>query len=199
MLCFCVDHGSVLENICNLATQVRERQSASTTDKCYEICGNLWHNGRCVEGRIIDYSARCLKRIKKNSLFYCQKAWETCIMRICWVEWHTKHRHSDEIKNEMRRGMWCTWGRRQMHKGFWWGTLKERDHEGDTGVDGRIRLKWIFNKYDERAWAGLKWIRIRTSGRLLWTKECNFGLYKIRSISEIAAKPLATQVESSCN
>jgi hypothetical protein len=29
-------------------------------------------------------------------------------------------------------------------------------------------------------------------------KKCNFGFYKIRSISELAAKPLATQVEDCC-
>jgi hypothetical protein len=30
--------------------------------------------------------------------------------------------------------------------GFWWGNLKERDHWGDPGVDGRIILRWIFKK-----------------------------------------------------
>ena len=28
---------------------------------------------------------------------------------------------------------------------FWWGNLRERNHLGDPGVDGRI-LKWIFRK-----------------------------------------------------
>jgi hypothetical protein len=28
--------------------------------------------------------------------------------------------------------------------GFWWGNLREGDHWGDPGVDGRIILGWIF-------------------------------------------------------
>jgi len=32
--------------------------------------------------------------------------------------------------------------------GFWWGNMRERDHLGDTGVDGRIILRWIFRKWD---------------------------------------------------
>jgi hypothetical protein len=38
---------------------------------------------------------------------------------------------------------------------FWWVNLRERDHRGDPGVDGRIILSWIFRK-----WAGLGWLRI---------------------------------------
>jgi hypothetical protein len=26
---------------------------------------------------------------------------------------------------------------------FWWGNLKERDHLGDSGIDGRKILRWI--------------------------------------------------------
>jgi hypothetical protein len=32
------------------------------------------------------------------------------------------------------------------YTGFWWGNLRERDHLGDPGVDGRVILKWIFRK-----------------------------------------------------
>jgi hypothetical protein len=28
------------------------------------------------------------------------------------------------------------------------GNLRERDHLGDTGLDGRIILRWIFRKWD---------------------------------------------------
>jgi hypothetical protein len=32
--------------------------------------------------------------------------------------------------------------------GVWWGNLRERDHWGDPGVDGRVILRWIFRKWD---------------------------------------------------
>jgi hypothetical protein len=35
-------------------------------------------------------------------------------------------------------------GRGEVCTGFWWGTLRERDHLEDLGVDGRIILKPIF-------------------------------------------------------
>jgi hypothetical protein len=35
-----------------------------------------------------------------------------------------------------------------VHTGFRWEDLREGDHLGDPGVDGRIILRWIFGKWD---------------------------------------------------
>jgi hypothetical protein len=55
-----------------------------------------------------------------------------------------------------RMGEGCT--------GFWWGNLRERDHSGDPGVDGRIILRWIFRKWEGIAGTGWSWLRIGTGG-----------------------------------
>ena len=36
-----------------------------------------------------------------------------------------------------------------MHTEIWWGNLREGDHLEHVGVDERIILKWIFEKWDE--------------------------------------------------
>jgi hypothetical protein len=38
--------------------------------------------------------------------------------------------------------------------------VRERDHLGDPGVDGRIILRWIFRKWG--VWTGSSWLRIGT-------------------------------------
>ena len=65
-------------------------------------------------------------------------------------------------KNEM--GWECSACGRETYTGFWWGNLRERDHLGDPGVDGRIILRWIFMKWDVVTWTGSSWLRIGTGG-----------------------------------
>jgi hypothetical protein len=57
-------------------------------------------------------------------------------------------------------------GKREVHKGFWWGDLRKGNHLRDPKVGGRIILKWIFKKSDG-AWTGLSWLNIGTYGGLL--------------------------------
>lgn len=42
---------------------------------------------------------------------------------------------------------------REVHAGFQWKNLTERDHFEDLGMDGRIMLQEIFKKMDE----GVDW------------------------------------------
>jgi len=62
-----------------------------------------------------------------------------------------------------------------VHKWFWWGDLREGDHlqdlrEGDhlqdPGVDGRIKLKWIFKK--EVGCGGNDWIDLAQDRDRCW-------------------------------
>jgi len=48
-----------------------------------------------------------------------------------------------------------------------WGNLRERDHMGDAGVDGRIVLRRIFRKWEVGVWTGWSWLRIGTGGGYL--------------------------------
>jgi hypothetical protein len=41
-----------------------------------------------------------------------------------------------------------------MCTGFWWGNLREGDHWGDSSVDERIILGWIFGEWDMGVWTG---------------------------------------------
>ena len=60
--------------------------------------------------------------------------------------------------------MWHVWGRVEACTGFWWGNLRERNHLGDPGVDGRKILRWIFRKLDVGIRTGSSWLRIGTGG-----------------------------------
>jgi hypothetical protein len=64
-----------------------------------------------------------------------------------------RHREEDDIKMVIRESGWegverinlavsvsCVWGREEVCTWFWWGNLREGDHWGDPGVDGRIIL-----------------------------------------------------------
>ena len=45
------------------------------------------------------------------------------------------------------------------------GKPEERDHLYETGIDGRIILRWIFRKWCGESCTGLIWLRIGTGHR----------------------------------
>jgi hypothetical protein len=55
-----------------------------------------------------------------------------------------------------------------VHTGFWWENPRERHNFEDLGIDGKIILKWVFNKKrDGCEWTGIIWLRIEKSSGLL--------------------------------
>jgi len=49
-----------------------------------------------------------------------------------------------------------------VNTGVWCSDLMERDHLEDLGMDGRLILKCIFQKWGGETWTGLLWLRIGT-------------------------------------
>jgi len=60
-----------------------------------------------------------------------------------------------------------------VYTGLWWGNLRERDHLGDPGVDGRIKLRWIFRKWDVD-WIELAQDRDRWQALVTAVMNCQF-------------------------
>jgi len=46
-----------------------------------------------------------------------------------------------------------------VHRGFWWGFLRGRNHLEVLGIIGMRVIKWIFEKWDGKSWTGLIWLR----------------------------------------
>ena len=63
------------------------------------------------------------------------------------------------------------WGRGEAFAVLWWAMLRERDHLGDPGIDGRIILRSIFSKWDVEVWTSLSWLRMGTGGGRLRMSE----------------------------
>jgi hypothetical protein len=58
-------------------------------------------------------------------------------------------------------------GEMKIHTKFWSENLKGRDHSEDLGVDGRIMMKCMLGKQDEKVWTGFIWLKVGIVGELL--------------------------------
>jgi hypothetical protein len=74
-----------------------------------------------------------------------------------WRKLHTEELHDlypspNIIRVIKSRILWAEhiarMGRGEVRTGFWCGNLRETDHLEDTGIDGRIILRWIFRNWD---------------------------------------------------
>jgi hypothetical protein len=78
-----------------------------------------------------------------------------------YLEAISMHQNSiqEEINNKLmsgnacyhsvhEKGEACSMHEGEVHTGFWWGNLRERDHLEDSDVDGRIILRCIFRRWD---------------------------------------------------
>jgi hypothetical protein len=43
----------------------------------------------------------------------------------------------------------------EVHIGFWWGNLRDRDNLGDVRTEGKLILKSIFKEWDGETWTRL--------------------------------------------
>jgi len=73
----------------------------------------------------------------------------------------TQYCSGDKIENEMG-GACSACGVEDRRIQVFGGELKERDHLGYPGVDGRIILRCIFRKWDVGLCIGSSWLRIGT-------------------------------------
>jgi hypothetical protein len=55
----------------------------------------------------------------------------------------------------------------KMHTKFLLERMEEINNSKDLGIDGRITLKWVFEKYELGIWIGCIWLRIRIGGGLM--------------------------------
>jgi hypothetical protein len=60
----------------------------------------------------------------------------------------TKYYWDDQIKKMKKAGHVARMGREEVHTWFWWRNLGEGDSLEDPGVNGRVILIRIFEKWD---------------------------------------------------
>jgi hypothetical protein len=82
----------------------------------------------------------------------------------------------------------------QVHTGFWWGNLRERDHLKDLGIDGRIILKCPLMKQSGGHGLNLCCDSRRDKWRAFVNKFMNFGFSKMQGTVSFSRRTLLHRV-----
>jgi hypothetical protein len=64
--------------------------------------------------------------------------WSIMLCRITLQQISTGRSNKKKLDGQ---GMWHVWETGEVHTGFWWGNLRERDKWKDLGIDGWIIFK----------------------------------------------------------
>jgi hypothetical protein len=70
----------------------------------------------------------------------------------------------------------------EMSTKFWSVNLNGWDHSEDLHVDGEDNIR-IYRMEIEKLWTGCIWLRIWTSGKLVWIRQWTFWFHRRRGIS----------------
>ena len=80
-----------------------------------------------------------------------------------------------------------------VYTGCCWGKLKGKKALGRPWCRYQDNNGMDLQQMGSGVWNGLIWLRIGTSGGLLWMRQWTFGFHKMRGISWLAKKLLASQ------
>jgi hypothetical protein len=123
--------------------------------KCCVFCSETWSLTLREEFRMRVFENRVLRRIFELERDEVTGEWR----RLHNEELYALYFSPDIILViKSRRMRWtghvAHMGRVDVRTGFWGANLRERDYLEDPGLDRRLILKWIFEKWDEEAWTG---------------------------------------------
>jgi hypothetical protein len=149
------------------------------------------------ECRVNLYENRVLRRIYEQKRDKMTGGWKKLHEKL-----HNTYLSPNIIRiiRRMRLAGYIAGGRGEMHTKLWLGSLKERDHSEDKGVDRRTILKWIIWYKCESVWFRFIWHRIGTGSGLFSPEDGdnkflqNVGIY-LRVYT--ASQPRRTKSSSS--